>query len=106
MPRDPEQLLAAAREWHDVTEQTRTINELVDELAELATTANVRALERLLGEGPHGAVDELGGALVAVMERLVKFGPPIAELVSIAGARIVSLRVELAELVGDGEVDQ
>lgn len=106
MPLNAEQLLADAREWSDVADQARKLNDAVQEIAELVTTANVKALERLLSTGPHAAVDELGSALVDVMSRLKLFGPPIGELVEIAGARITTLRVEVAELVNEHGVDE
>jgi hypothetical protein len=103
MPRDPEQVLADAHEWSGVADAARKINDTVQELAELVAGSNVRAVERLLAEGPHAAVDELGATLVEVMKRLTLFGPPIGELVESAGARITTLRIEAARLAAELE---
>jgi hypothetical protein len=101
MPRDPEQILGDAKEWAGIADVARTLNDLVQGLAELVTTGNVRALERLVAQGPGYAVDELGRVLVEVMAGLTRFGEPIGELVSTADARITTLRIEVAGLTAE-----
>ncbi len=98
MPRSANQALADAHEWSSVADQARRLSELQQAMSDRITSAHVRAIERMAAEGTHGAVDELGQALVDVIELVARMGEPIGELVSSASARITTLRIEVADL--------
>lgn len=101
MPRIPHAILIEAELWQAVNEQTRELNELIGKAAGELAEAHVASVVTAARGRPLEAVDTLSAASLATMSVLRGMQDPLARLGETISDRLVTLRLETAEVLGE-----